>query len=88
MAKAKSSRRTRRQEAEKQRQSTDSIPVVDVTPTEVESPSVEADSSFAPPRGKSVDFAQEYFYVRGDLRNMVIVSAVLFVIMVGLLYVI
>ena len=93
MAKAKKSRRTRRQEAEKQRQRTDTSSVVEaieVEPVVETSPEPEAIEETPTPqiRRKVVDFSQEYFYVYTDLRNIAIISLVLFVIMVGLLYVI
>ena len=82
MAKTKTSRRTRRQESEKQQQNTDSTPVAEET-----TPAVEA--SPAPQiSNKSVNFAQEYFHIRSDLRNMIIVAVALFAVMVGFLYLI
>ena len=93
MAKSKKSRRVRRQEAEKQRQRTDTSRVVE--PVEVESvketpPESEAVEAAPIPQihRKAVDFAREYFYVYTDLRNIFVIAVILFVIMVGSLYII
>ncbi len=96
MAKAKKSRRARRQEAERQRQKTDTTHVVETAELEsVESivepspePEAVEEDSTSQIRRKVVDFSREYFYVYTDLRNIAIISVILFVIMVGLLYLI
>ena len=90
---AKRSRRVRRQETEKQRQFA-SPPM-----TSVELPAVEAvEDEFPLPmkaaqaapinNRKVVNFAQEYYYVYPELRNIMIITAILFVVMIGLSFVI
>ncbi len=93
MAKTKKSRRARRQESEKQRQSSASTPIFDSvepgTDEDSELTSTEtSDNNRQTLRGKAVDFVQEYFYVYTDLGNMIVIAVILFVIMVGLLYLI
>ena len=93
MAKAKKSRRARRQEAEKQRQKTGTsrvVETVEVEPVKETLPEPEAVEAAPIPQihRKAVDFAREYFYVYTDIRNIFVITLVLFVIMIGLLYII
>ncbi len=93
---AKRSRRARRQEGRKQRQrvvndvaATPMAPTVDtpvepeVTPTTVEQVSFE--SSFG---RKTVDFTREYFYVYNEVRNFLLITILMFVVLVGLSFVV
>jgi hypothetical protein len=76
MAKSRSKRSHRSQREEKQQKT--------VEPSRVEQEQPSAPVEFQ--RG-DVDFAQEYFYVYTELRNVLIVTSILFLGMVGLLYV-
>jgi hypothetical protein len=72
---AKKSRRSRRQQ---------NIPVAP-------SPSDEATSEISPGQSvkrKTIDFVQEYAYVYKDLRNVLIIAVVMFVVLIGLSFVI
>lgn len=95
---AKKSRRARRQEAEKQRKSAfdvaaaasakESSPTVVAAPkaaAPVSEPVVEDKPSVS---RKIVDFAREYFYVYVDLKNILIVAALMVVVLIGLSFVI
>ena len=86
---AKKSRRTRRQEAEKQKKSgaTSSASPVAETPAPPIVSEVEADQP-AVSRSKSVNFAQEYFYVYNEVRNILIVAGLMLVVLFGLAFVI
>jgi hypothetical protein len=87
MAKSKKSRRARRQETAKQKQS----PVSKLSTTEIESaaeetPSPEPVETIPEPviKRKVVDYAKEYYYVYAELRNILIVAIVMFLLMLGL----
>ena len=89
MAKSKKSRRARRQETAKQKQNVADQVVKEEVVSPVEEPvSPEpADPSPEPaPKRKVVDFAKEYYYVYAELRNILIVAAVMFLIMFGLAF--
>ena len=81
---AKRSRRARRQEAAKARQVVDS-PQAALRAEESQKPEIDAPTPQAVPR-KTVNFAQEYLYVYTELRNVLIVALIMFVIMFGLAY--
>lgn len=95
---AKRSRRERRQEPGKQRQFT-SPQITPVEASEAETASaVVAKNEPAPPakasqaapanNRKAINFAQEYFYVYGELRNILIITVLMFMVMAGLSFVI
>ncbi len=91
MAKSKKSRRARRQEIEKQRQKTaDAAVTPEVAPAVEAQPTPEAVEVAPSPKfnRKAVNFAQEYFYVYTELRNIFVIAVIMFIIMVGLLYVV
>lgn len=86
MAKAKRSRRARRQRTVKQQQQVTSPAPQDKVESGVEEsqpPEVVEDAST--PRNV-VNFAREYFYVYTELRNILIVAIVMFIVMAGLAY--
>jgi hypothetical protein len=94
---AKRSRRERRQETGKQRQFT-SPQTTPVEPTVAEAtPSIVGDE-FPPPlkadqaaplnNRKALNFAQEYFYVYTELKNVLIITALMLAVMVALGFVI
>jgi hypothetical protein len=74
---AKKSRRARRQETQKQSQPTPTTapPPVAETPAPVTEPVANR---------KGVNFAGEYFYVYFDMRNMLLISVLMFVILIAL----
>ncbi len=78
---AKRSRRSRRQEARKQKQ----VVTVPTTPAEETTPeigeSTQEDSSLS---RKILDFTQEYTYVYFDLRNVLIITIAMFILLFGL----
>ncbi|HXV44037.1 MAG TPA: hypothetical protein VEC96_13300 [Anaerolineae bacterium] len=94
---AKRTRRERRQEIGKQRQSAPPH----ITPVETAvaeaAPSTVGDE-FPPPlkaaqaasinNRKALNFAQEYFYVYSELKNVLIITALMLAVMVGLAFVI
>jgi hypothetical protein len=90
MAKSKKSRRARRQKSEKSRQQSEvKAPATTVEVDEVAvEPEVEIAASQPALQRKVVNFANEYHYVYTDLRNMLVIAVVLFVVMFGLLYII
>jgi hypothetical protein len=89
---AKRSRRTRRQQIEKQKRRIPDTTAAKVIPDDVVAP----DTPVSPEtvgRGpvtsrKMVNFAQEYFYVYQELRNIFIIAVVMFAVLVGLSFVI
>ena len=86
MAKAKRSRRVRRQQTAKQKQ----VGVAPAIQDRVEAAVEEAEpvkivEETAMPR-KVVNFAREYIYVYTELRNILIVAIVMFIVMAGLAY--
>ena len=91
MAKSKQSRRARKQQIEKQRQqeavatTTTPPPQVEEQPQVVDTPAPVAAPKSGPIR-KVVNFADEYYYVYTDLRNITIVSLVMFALMFALGY--
>jgi len=76
---AKRSRRARRQQSQQQR--APATPPVE-TPVVVETPEEPA------VRRKTVDFVQVYGYVYKELRNVFIIAVLMFIVLVGLSYVI
>jgi hypothetical protein len=94
---AKRSRRERRQEIGKQRQFF-APPITSVEPAEAEAePSLVGDE-FPPPlkaaqaaplnNRKALNFAQEYFYVYTELKNVLIITVLMLAVMIGLGFVI
>ena len=88
---AKRSRRARRQQIEKQKQKTPGITTPQDTLATV--PDAAAASAKMVDLGpstsrKAVNFAQEYFYVYRELRNIFIIAVLMFVVLVGLSFVI
>lgn len=95
---AKKSRRTRRQEAEKQKKSAfdiaaasaaESAPAVSNAIPQPAAPAAQpvvAETSAV--NRKVVDFVQEYFYVYLDLRNILIVAVLMVAVLIGLSFVI
>ena len=84
MAKSKT-RRVRRQQSEKQSQpaATDQLAAL----VEEEPIALATDA----PRGsgrKLVNFGEEYFYVYREMRSILLVAVVMFVVMIGLAYLI
>jgi hypothetical protein len=78
---AKKSRRTRRQESQKQ-----SKPTPPPQPLTAEAPAPVAEPAEPAPavNRKGVDFAQEYFHVFFDMRNVLIISVLMFVVLIAL----
>ena len=90
---AKRSRRARRQRAEKQRRNVPSTPAVETAPVSITTKDTAAsipatnDTSQSVSR-RTVNFLQEYFYVYGELRNIFIIAVLMFVVLIGLSFVI
>ena len=94
---AKRSRRERRQEPGKQRQFTPP-PITPVeSPAAEVAPPVVRDELVLPLKAaqatpannrKTINFAQEYFYVYSELRNILIITVLMIAVMVGLSFVI
>lgn len=89
---AKKSRRIRRQESEKQRNQMAGprVPAAPVAEPEV-APQTYVSSPVTPPvkavdsnPRKSINFAQEYFYVYNELQHIVIIAILMFIVMAGL----
>lgn len=87
---AKRSRRERKQETEKRQQLVDAPQQASVAPAEAVASKpapaaapIEVGPSLA---RKTVDFAQEYYYVYTDLRNVTIIAALMIALMFGLGY--
>ncbi|MCB0207960.1 MAG: hypothetical protein KDJ52_01445 [Anaerolineae bacterium] len=81
MAKSKrSSRRVRRQETEKPVQS----PVVSAPQAEAPIERKAASAAPAVARKTTVDFSKDYYYVYAELRQIFLVTAVMFAAMVGI----
>ena len=78
MAKSKKSRRVRRVEIQKQ----PAQPAVTPQPVPETTPAAPANNR------KLINFAQEYFYVYHDMRNVVIIGLVMFAVMTALSFVI
>ena len=78
---AKKSRRTRRQESQKQPK-----PTPPSQPLTVEAPAPVAEPAESAPAAnrKGINFAQEYFHVYFDMRNVLIISALMFVVLIAL----
>ena len=94
---AKRSRRERRQEIGKQRVFTTpqitpiESPAAEAVPPVVRDPlipSLKAAQATPATNRKVVNFAQEYFYVYSELRNILIITVLMFAVMVGLSFVI
>lgn len=84
MAKSKS-RRVRRQQSDNQSQAAARDQIVTTAEAEALAPAADA------PRGpgrKTVNFGEEYFYVYREMRSILLVAVVMFVVMVGLAYLI
>jgi hypothetical protein len=89
MAKSKKSRRARRQEAQKQAAKpivtspapTSVVEAVSATPGASTPKQVETTPAN---NHKMVNFAREYFYVYQDMRNVLIISVLMFAVLVGL----
>ena len=94
---AKRSRRERRQEPGKQRQFTPppitpvESPAAEVAPPVVRDelvPPVKAAQATPANNRKTINFAQEYFYVYSELTHILIITVLMFAVMVGLSFVI
>jgi hypothetical protein len=89
---AKRSRRARRQQAGKQKQRIPETTTAKVTPADVGTPDTTVFTETVDPgpstRRKVVNFAREYFYVYRELRNIFIIAVLMFVVLVGLSFVI
>ena len=78
---AKKSRRTRRQEAQKQPQP---APTPQSAVTEAPKPAIEVAEPAPAANRKAFNFAQEYFHVYFDMRNVLIISVLMFVVLIAL----
>ena len=89
MAKSKQSRRARKQQTEKRLQQKATAPTtapeVEEQPQVIDTPEPVAQPISGPIR-KAVNFADEYYYVYTDLRNITIVSVVMLALMFALGY--
>jgi hypothetical protein len=88
---AKRSRRARRQASEKQRQNVVDTAVVETAPVGKVSDapaSKAAVETSLPVKRKTIDFVKEYGYVYRELRNVVIIAVLMFIVLVGLSFVI
>ncbi len=74
---AKKSRRARRQEIQKQPLPTSTPPQPSVAETPAPVPEPAANR-------KEFDFASEYFHVYFDMRNVLIISVLMFVVLIAL----
>ena len=87
MAKSKQSRKARKQELEKRAQK-EAVSSSAATAPEVAQPQIDTPAPISEPKSlpvrKVVDFAEEYYYVYTDLRNITIVSVVMFALMFAL----
>ncbi len=78
---AKKSRRTRRQETQKQpKPAPTPQPVITEAPVPAALPVEPAPAT----NRKGVNFAQEYFHVYFDMRTVLIISALMFVVLIAL----
>jgi hypothetical protein len=83
MSMAKSKRSRRVQSEQKQR------PPSGIAAAEINSSAPTLNGTVevaAQPRRKMVDFAQEYFYVYQEMRNILIVAIIMLLVMFGLSY--
>lgn len=88
---AKRSRRERRQEVDSRRVPTPNIaaPLADNSQDIPADPAIYTGTSTpAAPNRKAVNFAQEYYHVYVELRNIVIISILMFVVMWALQFLI
>jgi hypothetical protein len=89
---AKRSRRARRQQIEKQKRKAPDTTTAKVTPAGVATPDTTVSTETVDPgpstRRKVVNFAQEYFYVYRELRNIFMIAVLMFAVLVGLSFVI
>ena len=89
---AKRSRRARRQLIEKRKRRLPDTTTAKVTPAGVAPPDTPVSAETVEPgpstSRKVVEFVQEYFYVYRELRNIFIIAAVMFAVLVGLSFVI
>lgn len=86
---AKRSRRARRQETEKrlQQQAAPKVsaePVEEIPETPVSPEPVAPAAAAGPTPRKTVNFAEEYYYVYSELRNIAIIAVLMFALMFGL----
>lgn len=83
---AKRSRKARKQQIEKrlQKPTTANVAPQPVKDTPVAPVPQPANPVVAPGQRKIIDFAEEYYYVYSELRNIVIISVVMFALMFGL----
>jgi hypothetical protein len=87
---AKRTRRERRLDADKQQGSYPPFDETDEAAVEVQ-PAVAAPTQPAASAGNgrgAVNFAQEYFYVFSEVKGLLIITGILFVVMIGLTFVI
>lgn len=85
---AKKSRRARREETQKQTKT----PIAPPVETVVESAELPVKATATTPsvaampenQRKTLDFAREYFHVYYDVRNVVLIGALMFVVLVAL----
>jgi len=94
MAKSRKSRRVRRQEMQKQRQSS-SAEIAQVTSEAVIEEDVpaptddeEQDMNSSPLHKTTIDYAWEYFYVYSEMRMILISAILMFGVLVGLSFLI
>lgn len=74
---AKRSRRPRRQDSER---------IVQPAAPAAPAPEISKPANGPVSKNVAVDFAQEYFHVYQELRNILIVTVVMFVVMAGLAF--
>jgi hypothetical protein len=88
---AKRSRRERRQEIDKRRVPTPGLFSLPATDSEdiPSGPAAQAETPIAAaPNRKVVNFAQEYYHVYVELRNIIVISILMFVVMWALQFLI
>ena len=78
MAKSRRSRRVRRQESEKP------VPSPAAPAPQVAAPVEKKATPAASRTTATVDFAREYYYVYAELRQILLVTAIMFAAMIGL----
>ncbi len=87
---AKRSRRARRQQSEKGRRvgptAVQPAPVEKV-PADTAAPRVAVETTL-PTKRRTLDFVKEYAYVYKELRNVLIIAILMFVVLVGLSFLI
>jgi methionyl-tRNA formyltransferase len=90
---AKKSRRARREETQKQPKATIAPPPVITVAESAELPVLAPTTTpkvvtTQENQRKTLDFAQEYFHVYFDVRNVVLIGALLFAVLIALAFVI